>query len=319
MSIDPSQGSAERPQLSVVMVVALKYRLARQAIQALLRQSSVDRLELVLVAPSCDQADLDDNELAQFKWLQIVEVGANMALGEAKAAGVRATSAPLVALGEDHVLPTPGWAEALIQASAAGWTGIGSAFDNANPHSLLGWIHLIFAYEQWLTPAQAGEKEDIPGHNSVYRREALLAYGPALGAKLDREGGLHRDLRRQGGRLFLEPTAVVYHYNVTGLWPSTRLRFYGGRLFGATRVKTGHWSLWRRLIYILAAPLIPWIHLRRVLSAIRRTGRQRQLLPAILPGLLYLLVVAAIGEVVGYAFGPGDALMQTEKFEFGRM
>jgi len=94
-------------------------------------------------------------------------------------------------------------------------------------------------------------------------------------------------------------------------------RFYGGRRFAAGRAKC--WSPLRRLVYTGGAPLIPLVRLRRILSVIRRSGRQRELLPRVLPALIVGLVASAAGEMVGYACGCGNAIERLSSLELHKV
>jgi len=49
-----------------------------------------------------------------------------------------------------------------------------------------------------------------------------------------------------------------------------------------------------------------------------RSGRQRELLPRILPALIMGLVADAFGQLTGYAFGAGDAAQRRISFELNR-
>jgi hypothetical protein len=306
------------PALSVVLVASGGFDAIRATLRHLRAQSVAGRLEVVIVAPSAALLGLDAAETTGFHGVEIVEVGPLTTLGEPKAAGIRRASAPVVALTEDHAYPQPGWAAALIEAHRGPWAAVGPAIGNANPDSMLSWANLLIAYGRWVAPAAAGPIDDVPGHNSSYKRALLLAYGPALGGLLEREGALHRDLRAKGHRLYLEPAARTDHQNFSLASASAKLRFNAGRLFAATRVREGGWSPPRRLLYVASTPLIPAIHLRRILGEMRRGGTDRALLPRVLPALLFLLLVAGAGEMVGYALGPGPAPEVLNDFEFNR-
>jgi hypothetical protein len=75
----------------------------------------------------------------------------------------------------------------------------------------------------------------------------------------------------------------------------------------------------RRLLFILAAPLIPVVRLRRSYREICRIGERDRLLPRALPPLCLALTVHALGEVTGYAFGPGNGEQQYSKYEMTRI
>jgi hypothetical protein len=94
--------------------------------------------------------------------------------------------------------------------------------------------------------------------------------------------------------------------------------FHGARMFAANRARSTKWSIFRRLLYICGMPLIPFVRLERVLGHILRSGRERELLPGILPALIIGLVADAFGQLTGYAFGAGDAAQRRVSFELNR-
>jgi hypothetical protein len=75
----------------------------------------------------------------------------------------------------------------------------------------------------------------------------------------------------------------------------------------------------RRLLYAGGSPLIPLLRLPRILGDIRRSPRQCDLLPRVLPALIFSLVVSAVGEMVGYVFRSGDAMEKLSKLELNKI
>jgi hypothetical protein len=59
--------------------------------------------------------------------------------------------------------------------------------------------------------------------------------------------------------------------------------------------------------------------LRRTCREIRRIGEQKRLLPRILPALCAGLTLHALGELAGYAFGPGNGEQQYSDYELSRI
>lgn len=306
------------PDLTVVLVTPDHYQRLRPVLRHLRAQTARNRLEIVIVAPAREALGLIEADLEGFLQVRVVETGTPWSLAKARADGIRQASAPVVALVEDHCFPDPGWAAALIAAHRQPWAAVGPAIANANPRTRLSWANLLIAYGRWVEPEAGAEVDDIPGNNSSYKRARLLEYGSGLERILEREAVLHQDLRAKGYRLYLEPQALAYHQNVSRLTSAIWIRFQAGRLFGATRVRNGRWSLLRRLLYIGGAPLIPLMHLRPVLQHLRRTARQRPLLPGLRWAVVGLLAVAGAGEIIGYAFGPGEALQQLVDADFQR-
>jgi hypothetical protein len=278
-------------------------------------QSVCHLLEVVIAAPSVGDLALDPADLSGFGQYQLVEVGPCAATPAARAAAVQRCRAPVVVFGEDHCYPAAGWAAALIDAHRQDWAAVGPVFNNANPSLPLSWANLYVQYGPFLEPAAAGPRSDLPGHNSSYKRDLLLAYGERLGAALEVETALHQDLRSRGHRLYLEPAARVFHINVTRLGPALASGYWYGRCFAAARAL--HWPLWRRVLFMLGAPLIPGLRLWRTLPIIRRTGRLRQL-PVLLPYLLLTLAASGLGEFIGVSLGAGAGARRLTEHDFKR-
>lgn len=303
------------PALSLIFV-ADRYETIRTTVRRALDQTALDRLEAVLVVPSASAATIDGEELARFPSHQVIEAGTTDSLPLARAQGVRAATAPLVVLTESHSFPQPEWAQALIDAHEGDWAAVGPALANGNPEKSLSWAALLIAYGRWSPWARGGEIDDLPGHNSCYRRDLLAGYGERLPELMEMESRLHGELRERGLKLYFEPAARTDHVNVSRLQSFIAVRFHSGRLFGAARAEG--WGPVKRLVYTLAAPLIPVVRMRRFVADLRSPGAPPDLLPRIVPALLLGLALSSFGEAMGYAFGPGNSTQGREDIELHR-
>ncbi len=306
--------SKERPQLSVVLLTPDGYDRIRRTMRHLRAQTARAELEVVIVAPSRQQLRLAGDELEGFCGHRLVELGEIGNSAEARAAGVRAAGAPIVVFGEDHSYPEPGWAEALLAAHRGPWAAVGPAIANANPERLLSWCNLYLTYGRWVEPVSGGEIDDLPGHNSSYKRDLLLGYGPRLGEILQTETLLHWDLRQRGYQLYLEPRAVTRHVNSARLWSNLAGSYLYGRMFAAGR---GRDRPWRRVIHLGGVPLLPVRQVRQVARAMLRRGH-RGLFVRVLPLVVLTSLVRAAGEVIGYLAGAGQAAQKLSQFESNR-
>jgi hypothetical protein len=307
------------PDMSVVLITRGSVRAIRKTIQHLLRQTVIDRLELLIVAPSRATLDLADADVQGFHSVQVIELGPIVSMSAARTAATRQATGPVVAFGEDHCYPDPEWAEYLIKAHGEKCAAAGPTMRNANPRSMTSWVSYLMSFSRWNTPVAGGATDGLPWHNTSYRRELLLAFGDQLPALFTVEGFLQERLVAQGYQLTLAPLAKVQHVNVSLPSCTFQHALLGGRLFGASRVRNGHWTLSRRCMYILAAPLVPAVRLLRTCRDIRRIGEQERLLPRILPILCIALSCHALGELLGYAFGPGNGEQRYSIYELSRI
>ncbi len=296
------------PQLSVIVITPDNYQTVRQTLAHLRAQTARDQLELVIVAPQPEPVAGD------FRWIKFVPFTGMASTAAARAAGVRAATAPVVAFVEEHAFPQPDWAAALIEAHRQPYAGIGPAICNANPATLTSWANLIIEYAPWLDPVPGGPAALIPGHNSSYKRAVLLEYGDRLEAMLDAESVLHWDLQGRGQSLAMAPAAKTAHFNFSVIGSSVPLRFNGGRLFAAARCR--QWPLAKRILYIVASPLIPVVRLAKLIREMAKPGRR---LPwRVLPLMFVALVIDGAGELIGYLAGAGDAMRRLTDMEFHR-
>ncbi len=302
--------------MSAIIISPDGYETVRRLVAHLHRQTVRRLLELVFVFPSSVSTDIADPVLKDFAATRFVGVPDMHSTSLARTAGVRAATAPIVVMTEDHSLPDPEWAEALIRAHGNGRAAVGPAVKNGNPDSLLSWANLAIEYNDWLDPLPATGALHLPGHNSAYKRDVLLAYGDDLPAWLEAESVLHWDLRARGLRIAMEPAARTRHFNFSLFLPTLALRYYVGQQFAA--VCRARWSFARRLLYICGAPLIPFVRAARIIRQFRKPGRPAYLLPRLVPVCLFLLAIETAGAVVGYLVGAGESSRRIAKIDFHR-
>ena len=306
------------PELSLSVVVVAPYGFApmRRLLDYLAEQTIRERIEIVIVATTRQALQPDEAALDRFGAYRVLETGAMTDLSRPRMSGILAARAPIVVLTEDHCFPAPDWAEALVRAHEGPWAAVGPTVALANPQRFRAWTNYLLQYGPWIQPTSGGEMTDLPGHNSSYKREVLAEYGEGLADFLVADTMLHWDLRRRGHRLYLETSARVHHVYMTGLRPFVAENYYIGRQFAASRAR--RWSVLLRLAFTLGSPLIPLVRLTRTLRRMREFGWLGSLLPGILPSLGIALAVSAAGELMGYAFGVGDAAAKTLDLDFRR-
>jgi hypothetical protein len=294
------------------MVVATDtFETIAELVRRLVAQTVAAELELVVVCPSAEAL----RTMAAFEGLGRVQVVEQplLPIGEARAAGVRAATAPIVAIGETHAYPAPDWAEAVLRAHEAPWAVVVPAVANGNPEGgVLSWSALLIDYGRWSPARIAGETRDPPTYNAVFKRKALLEFEDRLGPLLDPGSTLARELYERGGRAYHEPAAAIEHLNVARPRDWLHERYLGGRwLAGARRAR---WRRWRSLVYLFGSPLVPVVLLLRarigVGFAAAATGPVRTRCAIVLA-----CVVWAVGEAIGYAVGTGSAEERMLEYE----
>jgi hypothetical protein len=289
-------GTLSTPRLSVVLATD-SHETIRPVLSALRRQASAREIEPIIVLLSGDVTAVSLEDLSAFPHAKVVRSVNH--LPDARAAGVRAASSPIVFIGETHSYPQPGWAEALLVAFDSPWAAVVPAIGNANPTGAASWASYLLDYGTLGPNRPAGEIADPPSHNTAFRREVLLPLGDSLPTALDSsKEALWPLLMSHGHRAAFASDALILHLNVGKFRNLIREKFCQGAALGTHR--SARWSTLRRLFYIVASPLIPIVLLERVLRGARHWPSNKLPTSAI-PGVLVGALAKAAGEVITYA------------------
>jgi len=309
---------ANCPEMSVITVTPSGYDVIRNTLECLRLQTARRQLELIIVVPSKKNLDLDPSFTSDFFGVQLVEVGTIQSTGHAIACGIHRASAPIVAYAEEHSYPQPEWAEALIQAHQKPCAAVGAKIINHNPESIVSWTNIVTDFGPWGLYARQGEMPRLPSHHTSYKRELLLTYGSKLGNLLEAESVLQGDLIAKGYKLFWEPRAEAHHVQMSQFSSYLKGELCGGRLYGAIRAEFGHWSVWKRLLYIAGSVLIPFVRLWRLRHEMKSHPMPNLNFLSLWGRVFLGLVMHTVGEVLGYAVGSGDAALQRVSYELDR-
>ena len=302
------------PAMSVIVVASTDSECLRQTLECLEAQSMAPEIECILVTRTGGGLDGAGNATRGLHSVRIIEQDALDDAGGAKASGVRAARAPLVAFVEDHSYPDTGWAEALLKAyERAPLAAVGPVVLNANPVTSASWGCFLVYYGMYMQSHHEEPVKHLPGNQSSYRKAVLLKYGDRLPNMLQAEIVLQAEMVASGMRLWQEPTAKVYHLNYSRIAPAVREYYLASRVFAGERRR--RWSLIRRAVYACGSPLLPFIRLKRILGQAWRAGLAPQVAGgAVWPALL-ILCAGAAGEFLGYWLGPAGAKAALMRFE----
>jgi GT2 family glycosyltransferase len=195
----------------------------------------------------------------------------------------------------------PRWLERLVAAHQASGATICGALACAGTRWLDRGVHLC-KFSRWL-PAGAPRGLDVsPSGNMLVAREVFEAAGGFPGELFLGDVELSRRLRRLGGTIRFEPSAVVEHEHLASLAGFVRERVARGQLYGRLRCS---WVEHRRgaVALHLFASAVP-LRLLRILALVAaHAGRAGQLrdyawtFPVIVAGELAWVA----GEGVSYA------------------
>ena len=294
--------AASAPELSIVLVTD-SYGTIRKTLRCFRAQGDPARLEIVIAALAGARLAPDAPEVQGFPHLRIVQVDTAIDLGRAEAQAWRAATARFVVFAESCAYPRPGFVDAIVGACGSDtWAVVGPSMANANPVSATSWAAMWINNTPWLHADQRGPAALLPGHNSAYARQALLALGGEADDLMQSLSALQSELRARGHQLFLEPAACAELLNVSR--PGWYLLDQFGKGRQTATLRRRRWSLGRRLAYAAGTPLIPIVRLGRILGALHRRGRRREMWQGLRLGVLVAgLIASTAGELVGFLVG----------------
>ncbi len=307
----------EAPLLSVIVVTPSDIERLERTLIALQKQTICQRLEVILIVPFAESAEQDaQGLLGGFQSVQVVPIGTIHDVTQAGAHGIPYAQAKAVAFVEDHAYPFPNWAESLVHTHQGPWAAVGSAFVCSNSDSLWAWASQIFSYPPYTAPVTGGEVDHLPAHNVSYKRDLLLHLDPPVDQLMSAWGGdLNIVLRDQGYRLYLDNTAVVNHRNTTVVKELLHVSFIAGRYYAGRRWRKEHWSIGRRLLYVLGSPLIPFKRGYQLWLEAFQGKERSDIMPGVSLRLAPLLAADGAGQMIGFLIDEGDAANQMAQHE----
>jgi hypothetical protein len=301
------------PDYSVVLVVGTQRTRAGRALGSLLAQEGIERTEILLFDRDATSPDLPGSDHPS---VTLHRVPPETVFSEIRTMAVGRARAPYVGFLEEHCRARPGWFTALLRAHQGPWAAVGGEVHHGNGSYSISRLIGIMNYYPWLAPADSGECEMLPGHNSSFRREILLSYGDELEKLLRADVSLFQQLVADGHRLYLESDAKFEHVNETSLRSIVKGYFFWHRGYGVERARVHNWSLSRRALYVAATPLIPFYFVAKLLMRLRKI-RPDLVGEALIgtPKILAAQLASASGQALGLISGPGNSEARFSDYE----
>lgn len=297
------------PKLSIVVTIVDGGIYLRNFLAACALMEDTPPLELIVPydASVADVLQYRD-EFPDVKFLALGEItperpitteaGQHELFDRRRAAGLAAATGDIIAILEDRGHPQKDWARTVIRLHAeTGCAVIGGAIECKEPVGLLNWAFYVTDFGRYGRPFETrDDAEWVSDVNVTYSRQTLEDTRH-LWQQRFREPVVHWFLIDRGDKLLLSNELVVDHIRPPAtlghLLPE---RFHWGRLFG--HIRAVHLPVWKRLMYIVTAPIIPpvlWV--RHGLTQASK-GRGLRYLTA-LPYVVILTIFWTLGEAWG--------------------
>ena len=298
--------AATSPRVSVVIASIVGAPFIDECLDSVRQQAADCEADVIVVA--CGDAEYARRLARKYPWVRVIHRAERETVPDLRRRGVEQAHSEIIAIIEEHCLAAPDWLNQAITAYAGGEYGVvgGPVVDHAYER-LRDWVVYFCEYNNYLPPWGPGEWHDLGSANIAYSRALLMKYHDLLAAGYW-EAVLHPRLLADGVKFRAAPDMVVHHRGPFDYGYYLQQRYWFSCAFAGARKLPAS----RKLAYIVAAPLIPFLLLARIAQRVWRRqcrlGKFAQALPLIVPALL----VYVAGEFVGYLAGPGDALLKVE-------
>jgi hypothetical protein len=299
--------------MSVVLVAGRRRARAAHALRSVLEQRTSCALEVLLVDASADDAPVAGHDDPR---VRVLVVAPGTHIGAARAHAVRAATTSVVAFLEEHTVVLAGWAEALWQAHQGQWTAVGGECHCANPgDGASATLHLL-NFWRWAPPARPGPCRLLQGHNTSYKRDALLRCGADLDELMLSEPVLQARLLRDGAMFCCAPEVRFLHFNETTIGAFASAYYHWGRCLGEARARALGWGRVRRALRAAALPAAVPLRVLRLGEHLLR--ERRDLLGRYFAGLPFMVAAetaGVVGEGLGLVVGRGRSALGLTEFE----
>jgi len=295
------------PTVSVVIASIVGPPFIDDCLASVFAQKDAPAFEVIVV--DCRGPENVARMAQRFPDARFIQLRQRETVPQLRRIGAEQARGGIVAIIEEHCLAADNWLATLNAAFSPDYVAVGGPVDFRVDGRLRDWITYFIEYNSYLPPWPDGDSFNVGSANAAYRKGTLDANLAVLSEGYW-EATLHPKLFAEGARFRGVPGMIVYHRGPFDYFYYVRQRYLFSRAFAGAR--RGTISAAKRAVYLLAAPAIPFVLLARMGSRVfaKRCHPGKFLLS--LPLLIPAMTSYVFGEWMGYAFGPGNALMEVE-------
>lgn len=277
---------------------------ARPALEHLVGQTLAAGGEVIVADGSGEPAPTDEQMAAvggPIVWLSMP----GSSVYQLRLAAYQASRGEIVAVTEDHCYVAPDWIERILAAHAAFPEAgvIGGSVQNGTDRRSIDWAAFFLTQGPFMVPLENGLTDRVSGAaNCSYKRRVIERLGG------DAEQGVIDFLELpealEGERLAADDSIRVLHHQSPGFARLSLAEFDNGRTIAGYRRREMERGDWIRIATASVLPLYRSVRAMRIVGGKERPPRAR--LKAA-PAHVWFQYCAIVGELIGYAAGPGDS------------
>jgi glycosyltransferase involved in cell wall biosynthesis len=296
------------PTISVVIASGAGGDFLPRCLESLREQAEAEGAE-VIVVDRCGEETVA-RIIQDYPFIKAVRTDPQhqLSVPALRLLGAEQAQGDIVAIIEEHCVAPPHWLHIIRTSFQAGDAAVGGPILDHHYDRVQDWVVYFSEYHNYLPPWADGERYLLNGANIAYHRQKLLAFKELLATGYW-EVVLHPHLAKKGCFRAISDMGV-YHTGPFDYGYYLSQRYLLSRVWGGTqRAKV---SLPKRLIYLVAAPLFPFLLLGRITQRVLASGQRLREYARALPLLIPVAGAYVWGEWLGYFAGVGDALKRVE-------
>ena len=302
-NIEPSRSPAGSPQLSVVIASDHSIGEVDRCLKALVKQRENGTIEIIVADARADDSVKD--VMARYPDVAFIRFPEKTTLPILWGAGIQRSQGEIIAIADSTCVASDNWIAAILKAHESAHPVIGGAVEAAaEGRNALDWAAYFCEYGQFMRPLAEGPADVLSGNNIAFKRWTLTR-----GQQFVENGFWKtywcRQLQGEGIGLVSTPAMVIYDKKSYRLFPFLVRRFHHARCFAGMRVS--QISVLKRLFYIVGLPILPFVFLVRLISAIVPKKRHLTQFIISLPISFLAILAWSAGEMFGYLKGPGNS------------
>jgi len=139
-----------QPRLSILLSAKFGYDTVQAALDAWNAQTARADIEILVLCP--EHAGPDAAHMSRLEPGQIVVMTGSADLHDMRAIGVQRAGGEYVVLAEDHCLPDPDYAAAILARLVEGWDGVAAALRPGTRESSWSDGSFLIGYGEWMEP-----------------------------------------------------------------------------------------------------------------------------------------------------------------------
>ncbi len=290
-------------RLSIVIAAHNAEQVIAVCLTALAQQIDPQLDEIIVADSSSDGTPGIVN--ASLPTSRLIHFDEPLTIPQLRGRGIAASKGEIVAILDPYSIVSAGWAQEVVKVHRERPNAIiGGTVDlhNEEHGGIFDWALYINEYGMFMSPAPEGEMEILPGSNISYKRNVLFDGETPRHSEFWKTF-INKNTESAGSALWLAPAIHV------GLWKPIPFldfllsRYDHGRCFAGMRSQ--HASVVERFYRAVTAPVLPFVFLYRWGKRYWSRKRRRKEFLLTLPLQFLLFGNWALGEFLGYCFGPG--------------